>query len=73
MNVGSRVRLEGVPDGIPNPPDLPTKSIFKQCVDHEFVIAGFNEIGMAELNVESITGNLGETIWVEPEFLKLVS
>jgi hypothetical protein len=45
----------------------------ERCVGHEFVIAGFNEVGMAELDIESATGSLGETIWVEPRFLELVS
>lgn len=73
MHVGSRVRLTGIPEGLPNPPDLPTKSIFKLCVGREFVVAGLNERGMAELAVESLTGSLGETIWVEPEFLEIIS
>jgi hypothetical protein len=33
----------------------------------------FNQYGMAELCVESVTGRVGETIWVEPNFLVLVS
>jgi hypothetical protein len=37
------------------------------------VIAGFNEIGWAELEIQSVTESEGETIWVEPEFLELVS
>jgi hypothetical protein len=36
------------------------------------VIAGFNNVGMAELHVESVTGGIGETIWVEKEFLEVV-
>lgn len=39
----------------------------------EFVIAGFNEVGMAEIGIESVTGSVGETIWVEPTFLQLIS
>lgn len=39
----------------------------------EFGIAGFNEIGMAEIGIESVTGSVGETIWIEPQFLELVS
>jgi hypothetical protein len=73
MNVGLRVRLKGIPDGLPNPPDLPTKLVFQQCIGHEFAVAGVNEVGMAELNVESVTQNLAETIWVEPKFLEVIS
>jgi hypothetical protein len=28
---------------------------------------------MAEIEIESVTGSVGETIWVEPEILELVS
>jgi len=71
MNIGTHVRLIGVPGGLEDYPDFPTKSTFERCVGQEFVIAGFNEVGMAELEIESVTGSVGETIWVEPCFLKL--
>ena len=61
------------------PPRLPkgdgtldTPAVFEKCLEQEFVISGFNEIGWAEIEVQSVTGNTGETIWVEPEFLELV-
>ena len=40
---------------------------------HEFKIVGFNEIGLAEIVAESLTGRVGETIWIEPWFLEPVS
>lgn len=67
------VRIIGVPDGLEDYPDLHTKSTFERCVGHEFVIAGFNEFGMAELGLESVTGNSGEKVWIEHQFLELVS
>jgi hypothetical protein len=70
MDVGSKVRLVAVPDGLEDFPDFPTKSTFEKCVGHEFVVAGFNEVGMAELDIQSVTGSIGETIWVEPKFLE---
>jgi hypothetical protein len=73
MTVGSTVRLIDVPDGLEDYPDFPTKSTFEKCVGHEFVIAGFNDVGMAELEIRSVTGSVGETIWVEPRFLELIS
>jgi hypothetical protein len=73
LKVGSSVRLIGIPDGLEDRDDLPTKSAFEKCLGHEFVVAGFNKIGMAELNIESVTGSVGETIWVESEFLELLS
>jgi hypothetical protein len=73
VKIGSRVRLVSVPDGLEDYPDFPTKSTFEKCVGRDFVIAGFNEVGMAELNIEAVTGSIGETIWVEPRFLQLTS
>ncbi|HEX3104744.1 MAG TPA: hypothetical protein VHQ22_09860 [Terriglobales bacterium] len=73
MDIGAHVRLVGVPGGLDDDLDFATKSTFERCVGHEFVIAGFNEIGMAELVIESVTGSVGEAIWVEPGFLEVVS
>ena len=73
MKIGEKVRLVGIPDGLEDYPDFPTKSTFEKCIGREFVIAGFNEIGMAEIGIESVTGSVGETIWVEPHFLELIS
>jgi hypothetical protein len=72
MKLGTRVRLIGVPNDLPDPPDLPTKAVFAMCVGHEFLVAGLNDFGMAELIVESVTNRAGETIWVEPEFLEIL-
>jgi hypothetical protein len=58
VKVGSKVRLVGVHDGLEDCPDFPTKSTFEKCIGHDFVIAGFNEVGMAELDIESVTGSL---------------
>jgi hypothetical protein len=73
VKIGSKVRLLGVPDGLEDYPDFPTKSTFERCVGRDFVIAGFNDVGMAELGIEAVTGSVGETIWVEPKFLQLIS
>ncbi len=72
MTVGIRVRIIGMPSDLPDQSDLPTKAVFAKCVGHEFVVAGFNDLGMAELVVESVTHSVGETIWVEPQFLEVV-
>jgi hypothetical protein len=70
MDVGSKVRLVALPEGLKDFPDFPTKSTFEKCVGHEFLVAGFNEVGMAELDIQSVTASIGETIWVEPKFLE---
>lgn len=72
MNLGSKVRLVGVPDGLEESLEFPTRSTFERCLGREFAIAGFNELGMAQLDVESVTGHFGESIWVEPQFLEVL-
>ena len=72
MKVGCKVRVIGIPDGLEDYPDFSSKSTFAKCVGREFVIAGFNEVGMAELDISTVNGSVGETIWIEPEFLELV-
>jgi len=74
VKTGDKVRLLGVPADLPKgDADLPTPATFQECVGRELVVTGFNEIGWAELDIESVTGRVGETIWVEPEFLEVVS
>ena len=74
MKIGDRVRLIALPASLPvGDAMLATKATFEKCLWHEFFIAGFNEIGLAELPIESVTGSVGETIWVEQEFLEKVS
>jgi len=58
MKTGDKVRLMGISDNLPDQPDLPTKAVFARCVGCEFVVAGFNDLGMAELVIESITGTV---------------
>jgi hypothetical protein len=74
MKIGDKVRLIALPPNLPvGDAQLPTKAVFEKCLGHEFAIVGFNEIGLAELPIESVTGDAGETIWVEQEFLERVS
>jgi hypothetical protein len=51
--------------------NFPPKPRSDKCLGHDFVISGFNDLGWAEINIEAVTGSLGETIWVESEFLQL--
>lgn len=73
MKIGDMVRITGVPEGLEDYPDFPTKSTFERCLKRKFLLAGFNDVGMAEIVIESVTGSVGETIWIEPQFLELVS
>jgi hypothetical protein len=74
MKIGDKVRLVGIPENLPEGDTrLPTAEVFRKCLGKEFLIAGFNQIGWIELDIEAVTGNTGETIWVERDFLQPVS
>ena len=73
IKIGNTVKLIGIPKALPDAPDHPSESVFRKCLGHEFQVVGFNDYDMAELIVESATGSVGETIWVEPQFLVVVS
>jgi hypothetical protein len=70
IKVGDRVRLIGIPKDLD---DASTRSTFEECLGKEFAVAAFNEIGYAELQIESITGTSGDKIYVPPRFLKIAS
>jgi hypothetical protein len=70
MIVGDRVRLIGVPAEVEDPP---TRLVFEKCLRHESTVTAINEIGHAELKIESITGTSGDLIYVPPRFLKIIS
>jgi hypothetical protein len=73
MRIGTAVQLTRLPPNLPQgDASLPTQATFEKCLGQNFLIANFNEAGWAELNIESVTGHVGETIWVEPEYLTLV-
>jgi hypothetical protein len=72
--VGDKVRIIGLPADLPIGDDrLPTRATLEKCLGQTFTISGFNAIGWAELPIESLTGSVGETIWVEPQFPELAS
>lgn len=73
MNIGSKVRVIGIPEGLKDDPDFPTRSTFAKCIGSEFIVAGFNDVVMAELDISAVNGSVGETVWIEPEFLELIS
>jgi hypothetical protein len=72
MKVGDKVRLVALPPDLEDFPDMPTKSTFQRCVGNEFTVNGITETGWAELQIESVTGNKGEKIYVSPSFLDII-
>jgi hypothetical protein len=72
MRVGDKVRLIGVPPGLEDFPDLPTKPTFQRCVGNEFTVAAITDKGWAELAIGSVTGNTSEKIYVSSSFLEVI-
>ncbi len=64
LTVGRRVRLVQVPPSVAETMPLETRRVFRQAVGQTFRISGFNEYGLAELQVSRV-----DTIWVEPAYL----
>lgn len=73
MNIGDRVRLVELPETIlAGNAHQETLTVFRKCLGKSFRVSGFNAVGWVELHVGNVTRSLGETIWVEPEFLELI-
>lgn len=74
LYVGSRVRVCAVPDlsGISDDARRETAAIFRFAVGRAFPIQGFDDVGLAELELRIPVGeNRGlHTIWIEPYLLK---
>ena len=73
MTIGDTVRLIGLPDGLEDYPDFPSRSTFQKCLGREFTVTALTDNGRAELPIGSVTGNPAERIYVGPEFLELIS
>jgi hypothetical protein len=76
MNIGDTVRIVKLPPGLRDLEDLPTRAAFNLCLGHEYVIQDFGKYGHLELDVsaeiDEVAGGVGNTIWIEPEFVELV-
>lgn len=69
FRVGDKVKVVGIPPltfapGIKD--ELGTKALFKSMIGKIYTVRGFDEYGNVELRPKRL-----DTVWVEPEFLKL--
>jgi hypothetical protein len=75
IRLGDHVRLLAIPDELAGVPEE-TLEVFALCVGEEFIVEGFNAYGHAELNisewVDPWVDGIGNTIWVEIEYLEKV-
>jgi hypothetical protein len=72
MKIGDTVCVVKIPPKLPEG-ELKTKTVFKRCLGKMFPIVGFQK-GWVELEVGEVVGKAPsmETIWIEPEYVKLV-
>jgi hypothetical protein len=69
LRVGDKVKVVGMspvtfPPGVKD--DLGTEKLFKSMLGKVYTVRGFDKYGNVELQPKPLN-----TVWVEPEFLKL--
>lgn len=70
MKVGDTVRLIAIPRDEHDPA---MKSTLAKCLGHDFTVTAINEIGSAEIEIDSITGISGDKVYIPPGCLKTLS
>ena len=78
MKVGDKVRLVGIPPDANDDETLQTRTLFEKCLGKTFTIVGLETVEglpyqLVQLDVGHVFGKAPylETIWVEPECLRL--
>jgi hypothetical protein len=72
MNIGDKVRVLGVPDGVPKD-NKQLMTLFRGCVGKTFPIAKFDD-GLVELHVGEVFGKPANfhQIWLDPSQVQLI-
>lgn len=78
MKIGDKVKLIGIPRDLRDDKELQTRTLFEKCLGQTFAVAGFETVEgvphqLVQLDVGRLSGRAPylETIWVEPEYLRL--
>jgi hypothetical protein len=79
VQIGDKVRLIGIPpDAHDDDRELKTRTLFEKCLGETFVVVALETVGglpyqLVQLDVGHMLGKdpCLETIWVEPEYLKV--
>jgi hypothetical protein len=78
VKAGDTVRLITIPPDVNDDRELQTRTLFEQCLGKSFAIVALETVPglpypLVRLDVGHILGepNYLETIWVEPEYLRL--
>jgi hypothetical protein len=71
MNIGDRVVVVSIPAELPS--GMGTQELFEKCLGRTFPIVGFNDYGLAELEVGHVVGEppYMHSIWIERSHLAL--
>lgn len=72
MNIGDKVRVLGVPDGVPSD-NKQLMTLFRGCIGKTFPIIKFDD-GLVELHVGEVFGKPANyhQIWLDPAQVKVV-
>ncbi|MFT3732706.1 MAG: hypothetical protein QM780_15005 [Hyphomicrobium sp.] len=72
MKIGDKVRVLGVPDGVPKD-NKQLITLFKGCVGKTFPIVKFDD-GLVELHVGEVFGKPADyhQIWLDPSQVKVI-
>jgi hypothetical protein len=78
VRIGDQVRLVGIPLDVHDDEKLQTRTLFEKCLGETFIVAGLETVEglpfqLVQLDVGHVCGKASylETIWVEPEYLRL--
>lgn len=77
LKIGDKIRVRGIPPDVQHYHDdeeLETSTVFERCLGGTFAIHDFDE-NRVELEVGQVMGRPAyeHSIWLEPEFIELVS
>jgi hypothetical protein len=69
MKAGDRVRLIAIPSDEDDPA---MRSTLEMCLGHDFTVTAVNEIGSAEIEIDSITGISGDKVYIPAACFKML-
>ena len=83
MKIGDKARLMRIPEGVKNDGEFKTKTLLKRCLGRTFTVKGFQLDGgrspkrflrgcWVELEIGEVIPGLLDSIWVEPDCLRVL-
>jgi len=53
--------------------DPAMRATLAKCLGHDFTVTGINEIGLAEIEIDSITGISGDKVYIPLSCFKILA